>query len=72
LPPIPEPSEFALSPVSPSKKKLRVKDKIVVLDKRWNLPPELPPFLVYWNRCETRVMFENDKITNDQLAVFYM
>lgn len=71
MPPIPEPSELGLSPLSPSKKKLRVKDKIVVLDKKWNLPPELPPLMVYWNRCETRVMNEN-LISNDHLAVFYM
>ena len=40
------------------------------MDKSKNLPPELPPKLIYWNRCETRVYHE-DLITNEELADFY-
>jgi hypothetical protein len=47
--------EADASPVSPSKKKGKIKDKILVLNNKWNLAPELPPKLVYWVRCETRV-----------------
>ena len=42
----------------------KVKDHILVLDRSKNLPPELPPKIIYWNRCETRVYHE-DLITND-------
>jgi hypothetical protein len=47
-----------------------LKDKIVVLDKTNKLPPELPPNLVYWYRCETLVLNE-DLIMNQQLHDFY-
>ena len=39
---IPEPA--------PVKKKI-LKDRMIVLDKTFNLTPELPPNLVYWYRC---------------------
>ena len=54
----------------PKKKPIPQKNHIVVLDKSKNLPPELPPNLVYWNRCETRVIQE-EMITNEQLQDFY-
>ena len=47
------------------------KNKIIVLDKSKNLPPELPQNLIYWNRCETRVRDEEELITNTQLIEFY-
>lgn len=40
------------------------------MDKTFNLTPELPLNLVYWNRCETRVDDE-DIVTNSQLLEFY-
>ena len=47
------------------------KNKIIVLDKSKNLPPELPQNLIYWNRCETRVREEEELVTNTQLIEFY-
>jgi hypothetical protein len=47
-------------PVQPGRKK---KDRIIVLDNSHNLTPELPPNMIYWNRCETRVD-EEELVTN--------
>jgi len=42
----------------------------VVIDSTHNIPTELPSNLVYWNRCETRVLHE-DYIANAKLLEFY-
>jgi hypothetical protein len=43
---------------------------MIVLDKTYNLTPELPNHMVYWYRCETRVDDE-ELVTNSQLLEFY-
>jgi hypothetical protein len=45
-------------------------DIIIVLDKTYNLTPELPIHMIYWNRCETRVL-DDALVTNGQLLEFY-
>lgn len=58
------------TPAKPEPVKKKTKDRIIVLDNSHNLTPELPPNMVYWNRCETRVDQE-DVVTNSQLLEFY-
>lgn len=48
------------------------KDRLIVVNReKSKLPYELPPNLVYWIRCETRVRPEETVVTLKELENFY-
>ena len=48
------------------------KDRLIVVNReKSKLPYELPPNLVYWIRCETRVRPEETAVSLQELETFY-
>jgi hypothetical protein len=52
------------------------KDRLIVINReRSKLPHELPPNLIYWIKCETRVRppveSAESLITEDELQLYY-
>ncbi len=48
------------------------KDRLIVVNReKSKLPYELPPNLVYWIRCETRLRPDGEGVTAEDLQTFY-
>ena len=48
----------------------KAKDRLIKVNPKAKLPPDLPKNLIYLSRCETRVDHE-ERVSNEQLKTFY-
>ena len=62
---------YNVDPAHKSKRRpAKAKDRLIKVNPKAKLPPDLPKNLVYLSRCETRVD-QQDRVTNEQLQTFY-